>query len=85
MRSIAPAIPEHYPELIESQRAVGRLLSRRHEPRALNHDLEETAGRIQAGEFSVTIPPGTEICRECDPQALCRAEGVIGEAEALAA
>ena len=36
-------------------------------------------------EFSVTTMPETAFRRECDLRAPCRAEGVIGEAEALAA
>ncbi len=45
--------------------------------------FDETVRRIQAGEFSVTAPPEAAICRECDLRTLCRAEGIIGESEAL--
>ena len=47
--------------------------------------------RIRAGEFAVARPPEAAVRPECDPRALCRAEGVIdeigriGESEALAA
>ena len=50
--------------------------------------FDAAVGHIRAGEFSVTTPPETAICRECDLRALCQAEGVIGEigeAEVLAA
>ena len=46
--------------------------------------FDDTVRRILAGEFSVTAPPEAAICQECDLRTLCRAEGVIGESEALA-
>ncbi len=52
---------------------------------AAGRHFDETVRRIRAGEFSVATPPEAAICRECDLRALCRAEGVIGESEALAA
>ena len=50
--------------------------------------FDAAVGRIRSGKFTVTTPPEAAICLECDPRALCRAEGVIGEtgeSEALAA
>ena len=45
---------------------------------AAGKHFDATVGRIQAGEFAVATPPEPRICRECDLQTLCRAEGVIG-------
>lgn len=39
--------------------------------------FDETVRRIQAQEFTVTTPPETSICKECDLRMLCHAEGVI--------
>ena len=52
------------------------------------------AARIRAGESAVAPSPEATVLRECDPRALCGAEGVISiigeiggisESEALAA
>ena len=39
--------------------------------------FDTAVGHIRVGEFAVTTQPEAAICRECDPRALCRAEGVI--------
>lgn len=39
--------------------------------------FDETVRRIQAREFTVTRPPESGICGECDLRMLCRAEGII--------
>ena len=46
--------------------------------------FDETVNRIQTGQFAVESPPEAKICQECDLQMLCRAEGVIGWAKAVA-
>ena len=46
--------------------------------------FDETVNRIQTGQFAVKTPPEAEICQECDLRMLCRAEGVIRWAEAVA-
>lgn len=38
--------------------------------------FDDTVRRIQAHEFEVTMPPEAEICKECDLQMLCQAEGI---------
>ncbi len=44
---------------------------------AAGRHFDATVRRIQAGEFSVAVPPEARICRECDLRTLCRAEGLI--------
>jgi DNA helicase-2/ATP-dependent DNA helicase PcrA len=39
--------------------------------------FDETVRRIQAREFTITTPPETAICKECDLRMLCRAENII--------
>ena len=39
--------------------------------------FDETVGRIQAGQFAISVPPEASICKECDLRILCQAEGVI--------
>jgi CRISPR/Cas system-associated exonuclease Cas4 (RecB family) len=46
--------------------------------------FDETVRRIQAREFAMTTPPESAICKECDLEMLCHAEGVIGREAALA-
>ena len=46
--------------------------------------FDDTVRRIRASEFAVATPPDAAICRECDLQTLCRAEGIIREPGAIA-
>jgi DNA helicase-2/ATP-dependent DNA helicase PcrA len=39
--------------------------------------FDETVRRIQAREFAVKEPPEPTICKECDLQSLCSAEGLL--------
>ena len=73
-------------------RALNLLLLAKTEPREIvlctfteKAAFERRDRLAEAGQVSVTMPPEPAICRECDPWAPCRAEGVIGESEALAA
>jgi len=39
--------------------------------------FDKVVGCIRAGEFAVKKPPESAICKECDMQHLCRADGTI--------
>lgn len=41
--------------------------------------FDEVVARIQRKEFSITKPPESAICKECDLRLFCHAEGVIGK------
>ena len=44
---------------------------------AVGRYFDQAVRLIQGGEFTVTAPPETAICRECDLRRLCHADGII--------